>query len=110
MDYPPIIGRIGRKKYPKLRDPSHNRAFAEYEWTGMFLDAGLTVAHTEQIIKRHDFVTWTGRQGCTPETIKRLIVLLHQAPPAAAWLQAECIGTPEASFANHHLIILGIRD
>lgn len=94
--------------FEKLRDPSHNRAFAEYEWTGMFLDAGFTVEHTEQLTKRHNFVEWTERQECTPEVIMRLTVMLRQAPQAAAnWLEAEHIGTESASFVNHHLIILG---
>ena len=94
--------------FEKLRDPSHHRAFAEYEWTGMFLDAGFTVEHTEQLTKRHEFVSWVARQGCSPEVSTRLTVLLKQAPKAAAeWMQAEHIGTDEASFVNHHLIILG---
>ena len=94
--------------FEKLRDPSHNRAFAEYEWRGMFLDAGLTIEHTEQLTKRHDLIDWAERQGCTPETIEQLMVLLKQAPEAAAaWMDATCIGTPEATFVNHHIIILG---
>src|SRR3712207_7244418 len=28
--------------FEMLRDPSHHRAFNEYEWRGMFLDAGLS--------------------------------------------------------------------
>ncbi len=96
--------------FEKLRDPSHNRAFAEYEWRGMFLDAGLSVEHTEQLVKRHDFIEWAERQGCTPETIERLVVLLKQAPEAAAeWMDATCIGTSEATFVNHHIIILGCK-
>jgi hypothetical protein len=29
-------------RFEKLRDPSHNRAYDEGEWRGMFRDAGLT--------------------------------------------------------------------
>src|SRR4051794_1763461 len=29
--------------FERLRDPSHNRALADYEWRGAYLDAGLTV-------------------------------------------------------------------
>jgi len=94
--------------FEKLRDPSHNRAFPEYEWRGMFLDGGLTIEHTEQLVKRHEFVTWAERQGCTPETIEKLTVLLKQAPEiAAAWMDATAIGTPDATFVNHHIIIAG---
>ena len=92
----------------KLRDPSHNRAHTEPEWRGMFEDAGLTVVHTEQLIKRHDFSLWTERQGCSPEIIARLITMMQEAPDAAAqWMQLRAIGTPHASFVNHHIIIAG---
>lgn len=94
--------------FEKYRDPSHNRAFAEYEWRGMFLDAGLTIEHTEQVIKRHELHHWANMQGCTPEQIERLMVLLQQAPPhARAWMDPLHIGTAEATFVNHHLIIAG---
>ena len=96
--------------FEKLRDPSHNRAFAEYEWTGTFLDAGFTVEHTEQLTKQHEFIPWAERQGCSPDVIQRLEVLLAQAPPVAkAWMQGRAIGTPEATFINHHLIIKGSK-
>ena len=94
--------------FEKLRDPSHHQAFPEYAWQGMFLDAGLTVDHTEQLTKRHNFIDWTTRQQCDPATIERLTVLLAQAPQTpAAWLQARAIGTADCSFVNHHLIIMG---
>ena len=94
--------------FETLRDPSHNRAYAEYEWAGMFLDAGLMVEHVEQIVKVHEFVPWAERQGCTPDVIQRLGILLKQAPQAAAdWMQPRAVGTPEATFVNHHLIIAG---
>jgi ubiquinone/menaquinone biosynthesis C-methylase UbiE/catechol 2,3-dioxygenase-like lactoylglutathione lyase family enzyme len=97
--------------FEKLRDPSHNRAYAEYEWRGMFLDTGLTVEHTEQLTKRHAFVDWAGRQGCDDATVARLTVLLARAPaPAGDWMQPHAVGTPEASFVNHHLIIAGRKD
>lgn len=94
--------------FEKLRDPSHHRAFAEYEWTGIFLDAGFNVEHTEQLTKQHEFIPWAERQGCSAEVMKRLEVMLIQAPPIAKeWMQARAIGTPEATFVNHHLIIAG---
>jgi ubiquinone/menaquinone biosynthesis C-methylase UbiE len=94
--------------FEKLRDPSHNHALAEYEWTGMYLDAELTIEHTEKIIKQHDFVAWTKIQECPPDVVERLVVMMRQAPPIAAeWMQPRCVGTPEATFVNHHLIIAG---
>ena len=94
--------------FEKYRDPSHNRAFPEYAWRGMFLDAGLTIQHTEQLTKRHNFVDWTARQQCDAATIERLTVLLARAPQAvAAWMQPQAIGTAECTFVDHHIIIAG---
>ncbi|MBZ0303674.1 MAG: class I SAM-dependent methyltransferase [Anaerolineae bacterium] len=94
--------------FEKLRDPSHFRVYGETEWVNLFVAAGLTVEHTEQLVKRHDLVHWARMQGNTDEDIERLQVLLKVAPPAAAaWMAAGHIGTPEATFANHHLIIAG---
>ncbi len=94
--------------FEKLRDPSHHRAFAHSEWMAMFDAAGLSVELTEQVAKRHPFVPWTRRQGCTPDTVARLERLLAEAPAGAAeWMQPRGLGTPEASFVNRHLLILG---
>ena len=94
--------------FERLRDPSHNRAFAESEWTSMFQDAGLTTIHAEQMVKRHGFVAWAERQDCTPEVTDQLVARLRHAPaPVAAWMQPQDVGTPQASFINHHIIIAG---
>ncbi len=94
--------------FERLRDPSHVKAFAEYEWRGMFLDAGLTVDHTEQFAQQHNLLDWAQRQGNTPEIIARLQVLLKQAPAGAAkHLNAVCVGTDDAAFDIHHIIIAG---
>jgi SAM-dependent methyltransferase len=94
--------------FERLRDPSHNRAFDEGEWRGMFEAAGLRVEHTEQVVKRHAFLDWALRQGCTPEAIEQLVEVMQQAPTIAAkWMQPQDWDTPEATFANHHIIIAG---
>lgn len=94
--------------FEKLRDPSHVRAYAEYEWRGLFADAGLTVEHAEWITKRHDLISWAERQGCPPDVITRLQVMLVQAPSAVAThMLPEYPGTQYATFCNRHLIILG---
>jgi ubiquinone/menaquinone biosynthesis C-methylase UbiE len=94
--------------FEKLRDPSHNRAYAQTEWVDMFRAAGLKVEHTEQIIKRHAFMPWAERQGCTPETIECLVSMVEQAPHAVSeWMQPRHLRTAEATFANHHIIIAG---
>jgi ubiquinone/menaquinone biosynthesis C-methylase UbiE len=94
--------------FERLRDPSHNRAFRPSEWAAMLESAGFKVEHSEQVVKRHGFVAWAERQGCTPETVGQLVALMEQAPPAVrAWMQPRDWGTPQASFANDHLIIAG---
>lgn len=97
--------------FERLRDPSHNRAFDEGEWRGMFESAGLSVEHTEQIIKRHAFIPWAQRQGCTPEVVEQLIEMMQQAPAITVdWMQPQDWGTPEATFVNHHIIIAGRKE
>jgi ubiquinone/menaquinone biosynthesis C-methylase UbiE len=97
--------------FERLRDPSHNRAFNDLEWRGMFEETGLTVEHAEQIVKRHEFIPWAQRQGCTPEVIAQLTEMMQQAPAAARdWMQPQDWGTPEATFANHHTIIAGRKE
>lgn len=94
--------------FEKLRDPSHNRAFQEEEWLAMFGDADLRVAHHEQVTKRHPFRQWAERQGCSAEVIAELEARLEAAPHRAAeWLEAQALGSAEASFVNHHILILG---
>ena len=96
--------------FEHLRDPSHNRAFNSDEWVRMFERAGLKVSHTQEITKRHQLRPWAERQGCSPQVIARLILLLREAPPkAAAWLQVEDYGLQTVSFVNHHILIAGIR-
>lgn len=95
--------------FERLRDPSHNRIYAMYEWRGMFLDAGLTVEYAEKITKSGtELVTWSERQGCTPDVIERLQIMLVQAPDAVAeWMRPQCVGTPGAKFDHNYIIILG---
>lgn len=94
--------------FEKIRDPSHHRVYSEREWVDLFGAAGLTVEHTEQISKRHDLVHWAQMQGNNEHDIERLQVLLRVAPPlAVAWMDAQNVGTPDATFLNHHLMIAG---
>lgn len=94
--------------FERLRDPSHNRAFAQYEWEGMFLDAGFVVLSTDKMTKDHHLITWATRQECTEEVIKRLQVLLKQAPDdVSEWIEPQFAGTEAASFLNRHILILG---
>jgi SAM-dependent methyltransferase len=95
--------------FERLRDPSHVRGYADYEWRGMFLDAGLEVESAEKLTKSPGkLVPWAERQGCSPEVIERLQVMLAQAPAAVAdWLEPQCAGTPDAAFETHYILIMG---
>jgi ubiquinone/menaquinone biosynthesis C-methylase UbiE len=94
--------------FERLRDPSHNRAYSEREWVGMYRAAGLEVEHAEQMVKQHQFIAWAERQNCGAETMTKLVRMIDDAPEAVAeWLQPREFGTPRASFVNHHLIISG---
>lgn len=94
--------------FETVRDPSHNRAFNQSEWITMFESAGLTVEHTEDYMKVHDFLDWSKRQGNDDATIATLIQLLNDAPTIAKdWMDAKEWGTESATFVNHHLIIRG---
>lgn len=95
--------------FETLRDPSHNRAFAEYEWRGMFLDSGLSVEQVALVVKDSgQLLPWAERQGCSPEVIERLQVMLAQAPQAVAeWLRPRYVGTPDALFDHRYILIAG---
>lgn len=94
--------------FERLRDPSHNRAYSELEWRALFADAGFSVETAEHYIKRHDFMTWTQRQGNDDATIAQLIQMLRQAPPIATdWMSARDWGTAQATFVNRHIIMRG---
>ncbi|MCI0713918.1 MAG: methyltransferase domain-containing protein [Chloroflexi bacterium] len=96
--------------FEKRRDPGHNFALTENQWRQMFENAGLTVLHTEQLSKRHNFLDWAKRQGNDETVIEELRQMLHDAPPPAAeWMEIQDLGTGEASFVNHHLIIAGCK-
>ncbi len=97
--------------FETLRDPSHNRAYDEYEWRGMLLDADFSVEHSEIILKRHELLPWAQRLGCTPTRIERLQVLLLQAPDRVKnWMLPEYAGTAYATFCNRHIIIAGRKN
>ena len=95
-------------QFERLRDPSHNRAFNEVEWKGMFARAGFRVEYSERYVKRHQFRPWVARQGNDAATIERLLRLLHDAPPIAReWLDPQDWGAESATFVNRHILIRG---
>ncbi len=95
-------------EFNKLRDPSHNRAYAESKWIAMFEEAGLQVERTEQIAKHHEFHPWVERQDCAQDVVQCLIGMIEKAPPAAIeWMQPRDFGTSEATVTDYHIIISG---
>lgn len=97
--------------FERLRDPSHHRAFSKEEWRRAFEEAGLRVERVETVLKRHNLGDWAKRQGCTPETTGELARRLREAPRGAReWLQPEEVDTAQASFANWHILISGVKD
>ena len=96
--------------FERLRDPSHNRALSESEWSSDFLASGLTVEYTEKLERQAKLVNWAERQGCSPEVIEHLQILLVQAPDAVAeYIQPHAAGTPDAEFNHVHILISGIK-
>jgi ubiquinone/menaquinone biosynthesis C-methylase UbiE len=98
--------------FERLRDPSHHRAYAEYEWRGMFLDAGLQVEQVE-IMSRSagGLIPWAQRQDCAQEIIEKLQILLAQAPQAAAaFMHPRCAGSADADFDHTYILIQGRKE
>ncbi len=94
--------------FERLRDPSHNRAFNAREWEGMCQAAGFAVEHSEQYVKRHDFLPWARRQGVDDATIERLIQMMREAPAIAReWMDPRDWATDAATFVNRHILIRG---
>jgi ubiquinone/menaquinone biosynthesis C-methylase UbiE len=97
-------------QFQRTRDPSHNRAFSESAWIYIFQKSGLKIKNTERIIKRHKFLPWAERQGCSQEVIQHLIKMVEDAPDSVIdWMQPKDFGTAEATFTDYHIIIAGVR-
>lgn len=94
--------------FEKLRDPAHARALAQYEWEGVFLDAGLMIEHHEQFTIEHEIVPWAKRQNCSDKIIEQLNIMLLRAPEKVLkWMQPQYAGTEYARYTDHHIIIKG---
>lgn len=92
----------------RLRDPSHQRCYAGYEWQGMLLDAGLTFSYTETIEHIIGLAAWVEQQACTPYVVERLHLMLKQAPAKVVeHLRPSAVGTPDALYVQTHVIIQG---
>lgn len=92
--------------FEKLRDPSHRRAYNQREWLEMVETAGLQVEHAEQVVRRHAFHDWAGRQDNSPETVAMLEAMMAAAPPEVqSWLEPAGFGSPQAHFVNRHILV-----
>lgn len=94
--------------FQRLRDPSHQKAYAAYEWEGMFLDAGFTVLSQVIVPTTVHLREWAARQGATEATIQKLQILLKQAPESVRrFIHPQHAGTDLAAFDQNTIIILG---
>jgi SAM-dependent methyltransferase len=92
----------------RLRDPSHVRGFNDAEWRGLMLDAGLAITFAHKLTRPGKLVEWAVRQGCSPDVIERLQILMVQAPSAVhEWMNIRCAGTADAGFDHTYLLIGG---
>jgi ubiquinone/menaquinone biosynthesis C-methylase UbiE len=97
--------------FERLRDPSHHRMYSALEWRGTYLDAGLTVDHSELFYKPARLMSWAAMQDCTPYEVERLQILLVQAPTAVReWLQPTCAGTIDAGFRQTFVLLVGRKE
>lgn len=96
--------------FERLRDPSHHRMYAEYEWRGLCLDVGLTVEAAEIHRRGANMPEWAQMQGCSEATIQHLHVLMAQAPAAVRdWLNICCAGTPDAGFDHVYVLMRAVK-
>ncbi len=92
--------------FERLRDPSHNRAFNQAEWTQICARAGLMVEYSEPYRKAHELDPWVRRQGHGDAMIAQLTALMIAAPPIARdWMNPQRWGSPQATFENRHTLI-----
>lgn len=96
--------------FEKLRDPSHNKAYSASAWINFLEDAGLNVDFTHELTKRHQFLDWSARQGNDAQTQARLIEILATASDDVKdWMQPLEWGSDDASFVNHHIILVAYK-
>lgn len=64
-------------RFETLRDPSHHWLFSLTALVDMFRDAGLTVVHTETLVKAMEFLDWTRRMKVPPALETELWAMLE---------------------------------
>ena len=92
--------------FERRRDPSHNRAFNQVEWTQLCARADLHIEYSETYRKQHDFPQWVRRQGHGDAMLDELTAMLRAAPPIArAWIRPQRLDSPQATIENRHILI-----
>ncbi len=98
------------ESFEKLRDPSHHQAYSENEWRQMYQDNGLEVSQVELVLKRHMFYEWAERQSASQQVMEDLEEMVDRVPEEVlAWMQPKDFGSVQASFANYHILISGLK-
>ena len=94
--------------FEKLLNPFHSRALSEFEWRGMFLDAGFKMTHVEQHTFEYQLQSWIDHQNYDEVTRQRLHIMLMRAPKKVTqWMQVRHAGTDQAQYTSHHIMIRG---
>lgn len=79
---------ISYNAFEKIRDPSHGRALATWEWLEIAADTGFDIVHSEHQPKAMDFADWCRTMSVPADTVPKLDAMLRAAAPAlAAYLQ-----------------------
>ncbi len=96
--------------FEKLRDPSHQWAYAAADWETFFLSAGLTITAVETFEKEMDFNNWAARMGVEGDDLTRLQALLVQAPEnVQEWLRPDMVGA-KLVFRLFEGIVIGRKE
>ncbi len=94
--------------FERLCDPRQRQLYAEFQWRGMCMNAGMIIEQIEVVRQRTRLTEWAQRFGCDAGVIARLHILLAQAPRAVRMFwNPSCAGTQEAAFDQHHLLLIG---
>lgn len=97
--------------FERLGDPRHRRTYAEFEWTGLLLDASLSLDNIAAYSEHVALLDWAQALARPAGVIDRLHILLAQAPRAAsAWLQPQYANSPAAYFTRHRLQITAKKE
>jgi hypothetical protein len=96
--------------FEKLRDPSHNRCLSLDEWQDVFREAGFVLEHQELLGKEMRFDSWAGRRQLSDSERARLLVMLKQAPQAAAAFLTPHFGSDRITFRLTEAILIGLLE